>query len=454
MLAGMTHPLRDDALAIWQAAVRAVDSERLVCEAVRCDGHRLFIAGSTVELHALRRLLVVGGGKAGAGMAAGLEAALGRDLTARYVTGLLNVPADCVRTLQQITLHAGRPAGVNEPTEAGVDGVRRMLELAGSMTEGDVCLVLLSGGGSALLPAPAAGVSLADKQHVTRWLMHRGASIEELNLVRGCLSRVKRGGLVRAMPAGRCVGLIISDVIGDPLPVIASGPTVNEPPDAAQALRILQRLAQRPDLPDSVWRTLEQQALHPPVDHPLAVAVENYIIGNNRTALNAAAEAAQRLGYQLAGVEADQRGVARDVGQALAERCLSLRSQPAPGRGWCWLSGGEPVVHLVPTDRPRRGGRNQELVLAAVERLRCEPCENLVLVSGGTDGEDGPTDAAGAVCDASVLQRASALQLNPADYLAINNAYPFFEATGGLLITGPTHTNVMDIRVALVQPQA
>jgi glycerate 2-kinase len=447
----MVTSLKDDALAIWSAAVRAVDSARLVQQAVVRDGSQLILDGHGVDLTKTRRLLVVGGGKAGAGMAAGLEAVLGEEVLQGQVTGLLNVPADCVRLLQRIELHAGRPAGVNEPTAEGVAGVQRMLDLVGAMTDDDVCLVLLSGGGSALLPAPVDGISLADKLAVTRWLMHHGASIEELNAVRGCLSRFKGGGLIRAMPAGRCFALIISDVIGDPLSVIASGPTVDEPLDPRLALDVLhRRTLQRGDLPESIWTTLEQKVASHSPQPALRVTVHNHVIGNNRTALDAAAAEAQRLGYVVAGVETDQRGEAREVGEQLAERAVSLRSQPGSARGWCWLSGGEPVVTLVPSDRPRRGGRNQELALAALQRLSGDLFDDIVIVSGGTDGEDGPTDAAGAVCAADVWQRAVAQRLDPAEFLAINNAYPFFDATGGLLRTGPTHTNVMDVRVALV----
>lgn len=445
--------LREDAIAIWQAAVRAVDSERLVRNVVQRADHRLQIAGHTLDLRQIGRLLVIGGGKAGAGMAAGLEAALGDDLVDAKVSGLVNVPADCVRPLRKIVLHAGRPAGVNEPTEEGVRGVEQMLALVSTMQPQDVCLVLLSGGGSALLPAPIEGITLADKQAVTRRLMQRGASIEELNTVRACLSRIKRGGLVRAMSAGICLSLIISDVIGDPLAIIASGPTVNEPADPAEALLILQRLIPaRHELPERVWAVLEQATQRPSPPQPLQVTVYNQVIGNNRTALQAAAEEAKRRGYRLAGVETDQRGLARDVGRALAARCLSLRKQPCDAAGWCWLSGGEPVVQLVDTNLPRRGGRNQELVLAAVELMQHEDCQGIAIISGGTDGEDGPTDAAGAICDAEVCRRAQEQNLQAADFLAINNSYPFFAATGGLLITGPTHTNVMDLRVALVKP--
>jgi glycerate 2-kinase len=438
--------LRDDAVAIWQAGVAAVDSARLVQTAVQRRGDELILAGDSFSLHELDRLLVLGGGKAGAGMAAGLEAALGDDLVRNRLQGWLNVPADCVRPSPVISLHAGRPAGWNEPTAEGVIGAERILALAASMGPRDLAIVLLSGGGSALLPAPVDGISLADKQLVTRLLMHRGATIEELNGVRSALSRIKAGGLLRAMPAGRCVTLIISDVIGDPLDVIASAPTVPPSPHQRSAFDTLSRFAKREEVPESVWTVL--RAARPAT--LATIPVRNVIIGNNRTALDAAAAKATELGYQLAGVETNQRGIARDVGVALAERLLSLRDQPTTSRGWCVLSGGEPTVQLVPTDQPRKGGRNQELALAALDRLWTESLDGLSLLSGGTDGEDGPTDAAGAVFDTALRQRAEALGLDPKPFLAINNAYPFCQQTGGLLLTGPTHTNVMDVRVALV----
>jgi len=443
-----TSTLRDDACTIWQAGVKAVDSAALVHRAVERRQEAVVIVGEPVPLDALDRILVLGGGKAGAGMAAGLEAALGDDLVDRLVAGWVNVPADCVRPLRAIHLHAGRPAGRNEPTEDGVAGAERILSLAETLGPRELAIVLLSGGGSALLPAPVPGISLADKQQVTRLLMHRGATIEELNAVRSCLSRIKAGGLLRAMPAGRCIALIISDVIGDPLEVIASGPTVPQAPQPHRAREILSRLARDDEVPRNVWAALESAST---AQSPApTIPVRNVVIGNNQTAVDAARAMALSLGYRIAEVATNQRGIARDAGVILAEQLLSLRGRPTPSRGWCVLSGGEPTVQLVATDQPRSGGRNQELALAALVRLWNEPLDDIALLSGGTDGEDGPTDAAGAVIDAEVRRRAMSSHLNPADFLAINNAYPFFAQTGGLLQTGPTHTNVMDLRVGLV----
>ena len=236
--------LREDALAIWRAGLAAVDSERLVRDHVVIAGKLVVIEDLPLSLDDYDRIVVVGAGKAGAGMAAGLERILAEWFLAakatRTVSGVVNVPADCVRPLRWITLHAARPPGMNEPTEAGVTGTNKILQLVASLTPRDLCFCLLSGGGSALLPAPLPGISLADKQAVTKHLSAAGANIRELNTVRKQLSRIKGGGLARACHAGRIITLIISDVLGDPLDVIASGPTVDDsatPEDAPVRVR-------------------------------------------------------------------------------------------------------------------------------------------------------------------------------------------------------------------------
>ncbi len=424
--------------------MEAVDSERLTAAQIQRSGDRLVIAGEALELSKVRRILVIGGGKAGAGMAAGVEAALGPDLVDAKVDGWINVPADCVRPLRRIRTHAARPASVNEPTADGVFGVDQILERVRHLQNDDVCLVLLSGGGSALLPAPIDGVSLADKLAVTRRLSQGGATIAELNAVRTKLSRIKGGGLLRAIPAGRVFVLIISDVIGDPLDVIASGPTIpaSGTLDAAEVLRRF--VPQRSNLPESIWQAVES----PNALSTVQVSAKHQVIGNNRTALDAAAKKAKELGFAIRDLGSNHAGIACEVGREFAEACLAERTQSESPV--CVLSGGEPVVKLAATDMPRKGGRNQELVLAAVVRLWNEDLSRLAILSGGTDGEDGPTDAAGAWFDADVRRRATELGLNPQDFLAINNAYPFFAQTDGLLLTGPTHTNVMDVRVGLI----
>lgn len=438
--------LRNDAETIWRAGVAAVDSAWLVEQAVGVDGDQLIVGDLPVSLSWLNRIAVVGAGKAGAGMAAAFEEQVGPELLER-VTGWVNVPEDCIRPLERITLHGARPAGHNEPTAAGVLGSEKILEIVSSLTENDLCVVLLSGGGSALLPAPVT--SLEDKQIVTRHLMQSGATINELNCVRKQLSRIKGGNLVRATRA-RTVSLIISDVIGDPLEVIASGPTYPDNSTPDDALAVLKRFGSRETIPPSVWDYLEAKAAANESPRPLS-RVHNFVIGNNDVALDAAAEAAQQAGYNVVSLGSENCGEARSEGEVLAKlaRQISETSDPVALPA-CILSGGEPIVRLAETNQPRKGGRNQELALAALKALGEDGLANTVVLSGGTDGEDGPTDAAGAVACSDVCQAANAQNLDPDDYLVINNSYEFFDKAGGLLKTGPTHTNVMDLRVVLV----
>ena len=434
-------PTREHAVEIWRAGVDAVASDRLVRDAVSVDGDALHVRDERFDAADWDRLIVVGAGKAGAGMAAGFAEVVAGSPWEGRLTGWLNVPADCVRDIPGFTLHAGRPAGVNEPRPEGVAGTRRILELIRGCGPRDLCVVLLSGGGSALLVAPAEGVTLADKLAVTKLLAARGAAINELNAVRKHLSAVKGGGLARACGAGRMLCLAISDVIGDPLDVIASGPTVADPTTAADALAVLRRFCPNPEeLPAAVWRAVSRDQRERSVPN----TVRTEVIGSNAVAVAAARREAESLGLR---VKHEGRAAAGDA----AEKGERLFWQ-ADGRGgigpFCLLSGGEPTVTLC--ENPGKGGRNQHLVLAVLDAVWETGLDGRVILSGGTDGEDGPTDAAGAVADDALLARAKALGLHPRPFLDRNDAYPFFEATGGLLKTGPTHTNVMDLRVVLV----
>jgi len=454
--------LREDALAIWQAGVDAVRSDRLVREHVRVDGQALQIGGEEMDLEKIRRIFVVGAGKAGAGMAAGLEQALGEDvLQQKQVRGWINVPADCVRGLRRIHLHAARPAGVNEPTAEGVRGTEEILRLAAAATDDDLVIALISGGGSALLPAPIEGVSLSDKQRVTRFLSGAGANIEQLNTVRKQLSRIKGGGLARASRAGKLVTLIISDVLGDPLDVIASGPTVADPSTPEDALRVLEHFHadETDDVPQSIFKALRERSngrvLQATATEDVTSGVVNLVIGNNAAAVDAAGIEAERRGYSHAmhaSTELEQQ--AEEVGRHLARMAARMRDQPGPD---CLITGGEPVVQLVDAAHRGKGGRNQQLVLAAlIEMLAADGnadgrrLEGVCLLSGGTDGEDGPTDAAGAVIDAGTVEKFQSQGLDPAEHLRRNDAYHFFQPLGDLILTGPTHTNVCDLRVAVV----
>ena len=388
-------------------------------------------------------------------MAAAVEQILGPErMERKHVEGWLNVPADCVRQLTRIHLHAARPAGVNEPRPEGVHGCQEMLRIVESLGPNDLCLCLISGGGSALMPAPVDGITLADKLAVTRFLSAAGATINELNTVRKQLSQLKGGGLARACRAGRLVTLIISDVLGDPLDIIASGPTVpDDSSTPAAALAVLERFDGVGNLPPAIFRYLEQRAGDGPIATEEAVRTEvsNIIIGNNATAVDAAGCEADRLGYSAAMTSAtESEGLADYIGQQLANMALSMRNHHSADSPDCLITGGEPVVQLAAESQRGLGGRNQQLVLAALGQLAADGAQGIALISGGTDGEDGPTDAAGASLNADVLRAAAQQKLDPAEYLARNDAYHFFERLDALIKTGPTNTNVCDLRVVVV----
>jgi hydroxypyruvate reductase/glycerate 2-kinase len=405
------------------------------------------------------RILVVGTGKAGAAMADALEGLLAPFLA--RVEGVVNVPAESVRPLRAIRLHGARAAGSNHPTADGVAGAEQMLNLLARAGPDDICFCLLSGGGSALLPDPVAGVSLEDKQHVTRLLHACGATINEMNTVRKHLSRIKGGQLARAFTGRALYSLIISDVIGDPLDVIASGPTAADPTTFADALQVLRKYGlarsksqQDPSqqAPASVLSYLQEGVAGRQTEtlKLLPPHVQNIIIGNNARALAAAAMRAEGLGYRVLNLGSFLEGETQQVGLVLAGilRSIQRNRQPVSPPA-CLLSGGETTVTLSP--QHGLGGRNQEFVLAAAGHLGQHGLQRAVVLSGGTDGEDGPTDAAGAVADLHTLQQASALGLDATEFLRRNDAYHFFAATGDLLKTGLTQTNVMDVRVMLAE---
>jgi hydroxypyruvate reductase len=444
---------RRDALQIWQSGVDAVHPRRLVPQWLRVESRSLVIGDEQMPLDRIRRMVVVGGGKASAAMAEAVEDVLGPKLMAdKRLAGWVNVPADCVRPLTRIHLHAARPPGINEPTAEGVVGSQAILRIVESLGPEDLCICLLSGGGSALMPYPVDGVTLADKIAVTQFLSAAGANIEQMNTVRKQLSRIKGGGLARACRAGRLVSLIISDVPGDPLEVIASGPTVADSSTPQDALDMLEQFgARRSGIAPAVFTYLQKAANRSAVDHNVSIkpicCVTNLIIANNATAVAAAGQEAQRLGYSVSTTSATQsEGQVEQIGRDLAATALRMRAASGPS---CLVSGGEPVVKLVEAPRRGLGGRNQQLALAAVVRLADDGAAGIALLSAGTDGEDGPTNAAGALVDAEVLTAAQHLGLDAGYYLACNDAYHFFAQLDALIRTGPTQTNVCDLRVVV-----
>jgi hydroxypyruvate reductase/glycerate 2-kinase len=434
--------LRQHAVLIWQAAVDAARRQDLLRQ-VLTDGP---VAQALANA---KRIVVVGAGKAGAAMAEGVESALPHLLD--RITGMVAVPAESVRLLRSIRLHAARPAASNQPTGQGVVGAQGILRLICEAGADDVALCLISGGGSALLPAPVEGVSLDDKQRITQLLHASGATINEMNAVRKHLSRIKGGRLAEAFRGQALISLILSDVIGDPLDVIASGPTAPDPTTFADALAVLQGYQLIDQVPPAVLSHLQRGAAGQIGETPkhLPANVHNLILANNARSLAAAQLTAEQLGYGVLNLGSWIEGETLHVATALAGLVRSIQRDGQPLRApACILSGGETTVTLAKDHG--LGGRNVEFVLAAAGKLGALGLKGVVVLSGGTDGEDGPTDAAGAIADEQTLRAAAQAQLDPVVFLERNDAYHFFEATGDLLKTGLTETNVMDVRVILV----
>ena len=443
-------PLHDHALKIWDRALAAIDSTTLVRQSIHVDEQQVQVGSTTVALDTIERIVVVGAGKAATAMARGVIQAFENSPLQSKITGWVNVPEDCIAELPQITTHPARPAHYNEPTAKGLHGTEQILDLVTSATPQDLCICLISGGGSALLPAPTTGITLEDKQQITQLLSGHGANIQQLNSVRKKLSDVKGGRLAARCGSRHFASLIISDVLGDPLDLIASGPTVMDTEPVEVAMDVLHHFldVQQP----VVQRCLTAITNHVPTSTlPSAYTLD--VIGNNRTAVEAAAQAATHLGYETTHVaNIALEGLAEHVGFELAE---CSRNMSTVGGKRAYISGGEPVVQLADANIRGQGGRNQQLVLAALAKklaMTKEPhqcMQRQFIMSAGTDGEDGPTDAAGAFINSHIVKQFLASSLDLKTAMHCNDAYTFFDELQALIKTGPTHTNVCDLRIVL-----
>lgn len=446
---------------LWQYGLFSVNSELLVRRnlGIRQGSGRkqLMIAGDPVDLEDVQQILVVGAGKAGAGMVRGLRQALAQlDYPIR---GWVNVPDNCVEPAGDIVLHPGRPAARNEPVQAGVIGAQKMMELVQSAGPKDLAICLVSGGGSALAPLPVDGVPLQDKLEMTRFLSRAGATINELNAVRSTISQIKGGGLVRRFRGHSFHSLIISDVPGNPLEVIASGMTIPQTLDYDRAIAVLEKFdPHQRSVPPSIWAHLRRQADRVQSDaSPLPPnRIHNAIIGDNATAINSIAAMARNLGFETEAYSQDRsEGDVTHVADKLWQHVCQLSQNRDRSRPFLFLSGGEPTVNVGSSSG--KGGRNQHLVLAMTAKWLAsdEPLPtDLEIVSLGTDGEDGPTDAAGAFVNQQIIDRIREMELDPAIALNRFDAYPFLDQVGALIRTGPTNTNVCDIRlISFGQPE-
>lgn len=436
--------LRAHAASVLDAALAAVDPERAVRRFVRLKDATLRIGRRAYDLGSVRRIFVVGAGKAGAPMAAALETILGNRISA----GIVNVKYGHTRPLAYVQLvEAGHPV----PDEAGRRGADAMLELVAGASSDDLVLCVISGGGSALLPVPADPVTLEEKAEVTALLLRSGATIRELNTVRKHLSKIKGGGLAKAAAPAPVVAIVLSDVIGDPIDAIASGPTAPDPTTFADALDVLERYGLEDRVAPQVLQHLRDGAAGrvpetaKPGD-PVFARVQVVIIGSNEVAARAAARRAQALGYSTLLLTTCLEGEAREAARVLAGIGRSTRTAGIPeAPPACVIAGGETTVTVRGSGK---GGRCQEFALSAA--MAIEDWADVVVAAFGTDGTDGPTDAAGAVCDGATIDRARVLGLSARRALANNDAYPFFAALDDLIVTGPTNTNVNDLYVMLV----
>ncbi len=435
---------------IFNAALTAVNPYNAVCNALKLEGSHLYAADTCYDLAKFDRLIVIGAGKASSHMAMAIEKLLGAQIAA----GLVITKEDHTAPLKFIEqIEASHPV----PNAAGMEGAQRIMQMAKSADEKTLVICLLSGGASALMAAPVSGLELQDKQQVTGLLLKSGATINELNAVRKHLSAIKGGRLAQAAYPAQMVALILSDVIGNPLDVIASGPTAQDNSSFADAMAVIRKYGLEEKIPARAINYLkrgmaEQETETVKASDPCLETTRNVIVGDINLALQAAAEKARQLGYVTEIANTKLQGEARDTARLLAQDARDRLHKLATDNKLCLLYGGETTVTVKGHGK---GGRNQELALAFA--LETSGMEGIVLLSAGTDGGDGPTDAAGAIVDGNTIQSANKLGLDPYQYLNDNDSYSFFRQFDTLsgeqahFITGPTGTNVMDIQIILIE---
>ena len=437
----MASSLRRQALRIFHAAVQAAAPREAVLRRLRLSRNTLIAGRKHYRLNAFRNIYVVGTGKASARMAQAVEHLLGK----RISGGLINVKYGHAATLGRIRINAG---GHPIPDSNGQAGAQQIAEILRQASSDDLVICLISGGASALLPLPATPVTLEDKRETTRLLLECGANIHEINCVRKHISEVKGGQLAKLAHPAVVLTLILSDVVGDDLDVIGSGPTVPDRSTFADARNIIEKYGLKDRIPRTVAERLGKDVPETPKPgDPIFAKVQNLVVGSNSLAVQAAARQARALGFHTLVLSTFIEGEARQIARVHAAIAKELRASGRPARlPACVISGGETTVTIRGIGL---GGRNQEFALAAA--MDIAGLEDVVILSAGTDGIDGPTDAAGAIADGTTVTRAEALGHHPAEFLAHNDSYHFFECLGDLIKTGPTETNVADIQIVLAR---
>jgi hydroxypyruvate reductase len=420
---------------ILAAAIRAVEPGQAVRRFVEFSANQLTVAGRAYPLDKIRRIHLLGLGKAARAMSLPLGTLSPRGL---LIPKQAFPPPWAGCEIQ--------PGGHPVPDENSLQAGQKALEFVRGLGENDLLICLISGGGSALMTAPHPGLGLDDLQALTRALLACGARVDEINTLRRHLDQVKGGGLARAAAPAQVVSLILSDVVGNPLEAIASGPTAPDPTTRTEALGVLEKYGLTGKIPAAILKVLETAPETPKPDDPLFARVQNVLVGSNFLAAQAALAQAEAEGFQTRFLGEAWQGEARTVAKVF---CSRLREEALP-RPFCLVAGGETTVTLLvqvrdlhQTGTQALGGRNQELALAAVKELA--GLENVLLVTLATDGEDGPTEAAGAVVSGETNQRAQALGLDAQTFLDHHDSYRFFEPLGDLLQPGPSGTNVNDL---------
>jgi len=433
---------RQKATQIFLAGVESVKPGNLINRFVSINQNILQIEEIEFDLSGIQNIFVIGAGKASAAMAQAIENILGSRISAGHIV----TKYDHSLTLQFIEItEAGHPV----PDENGIRGTERILSIVNKAGKDDLVICLISGGGSALLADVPEGCTLDDLKSLSSVLLKTGANINEMNCIRKHLSKVKGGQLAKSAFPARVVSLILSDVIGDPLDVIASGPTAPDPTTFKDALSIIRKYKIENDIPEQILRILRdgynknRQETLKDTDE-MFLYTNNLIIGTNLLALKTAKEKAESLGYSTRILTNALDGDVKDVANYMMDSVNRVRQEESD-RKMCLLFAGEPTIKI---EGIGLGGRNQHLALMIAKLLEDRP--GITFLSGGTDGTDGPTNAAGAVVDSCTSKNAANLQLDMERYIDNFDSYTFFIQEGGLIITGPTNTNVMDLMIVLI----
>jgi glycerate 2-kinase len=438
--------LRSDVLGALGEALKAASPEEIISRRLKLKGEILSLDSISIDLSSYERIIAIGAGKGSASMAAGLERLLGRRITA----GVVNCPnyLKPKPKTKVIRLHsATHPI----PSQSGVKGVEQMLRIIGIPKRNDLIICLISGGGSSLMPLPFKGITLSDKVEVTELLLKSGATIDEINVVRKHLSGIKGGRLAEMLFPARVVSLIISDVVGDVLASIASGPTVADPSTFRDAKEIIVRYGLWNKIPGRVKTLIESGLVIKSLETPkpnsnFFRAVSNVLLGSNKLSCEAAQKFLDSKGYHSNVLSTRLQGEAREIGKVYSGILYKMKEG---SRKSALILGGETTVTIQ--KESGKGGRNQELVLSSA--LGIEGLSGALVASMGTDGVDGPTDAAGAVADGRTMGRAKKRGEDGIAALLAHNSYTFFKGLGDLIVTGPTGTNVNDISILAAIPE-